>query len=141
MDSGAFTIRVYAVLINEQDEVLLMNESYRGISFTKFPGGGLKWGEGTIDTINRELNEELGLENVALEQLYTPDFFVNSYFDTATQVISIYFKSSRPISKTAVKLETGDSRLMGMKWQALHTLTPRHVTFPIDKKVVELITK
>ncbi len=141
MSTGEFTIRVYAVLINEQQEVLLMNESYRGISFTKFPGGGLEWGEGTRDCINRELHEELGLENVALEQLYTTDFFVNSYFDTATQVLSIYFKCSEPIEKSSVKLETSDSRLISLKWIPKNELTPKDVTFPIDKKVVELVLK
>ena len=139
MNTGDFTIRVYAVLMNEQQEVLLMNESYRGISFTKFPGGGLEWGEGTRDCISRELHEELGLKNVALEQLYTTDFFVNSYFDTATQVLSIYFKCSKPIKKSSVKLETSDSRLNSIKWIPMNELTPKDVTFPIDKKVVELI--
>lgn len=139
MKGGDYTIRVYAVLINEHDEVLLMNETYRGVGFTKFPGGGLEWGEGTRDCINRELEEELKLKNVALEQLYTTDFFVNSYFDTATQVLSIYFKSIEPIKKSDVKLETSDSRLISLQWVPLKKLTPNHVTFPIDKKVVELI--
>ena len=134
MATGEYTIRVYAVLINQQNEVLLMNESYRGVSFTKFPGGGMEWGEGTRDTINRELREELNLENVELEQLYTTDFFVNSYFDTATQVISIYFKSSKPIDRKKVKLEVSDSRLNSMKWVPFNQLTTNHVTFPIDKK-------
>ena len=140
-DRSQYTIRVYAILHNEEDEVLLMQESYRGITFTKFPGGGLEWGEGTKDCIKRELKEELGLKNIKLEQFYTTDFFVNSYFDTNVQVISIYYKAVEPISKSAVKLETKDSRLLGMKWIAASDLKKQHVTFPIDKKVVGMLGK
>ena len=140
-DRSQYTIRVYAILHNEEDEVLLMQESYRGITFTKFPGGGLEWGEGTKDCIKRELKEELGLKKIKLEQFYTTDFFVNSYFDTNVQVISIYYKAVEPISKSAVKLETKDSRLLGMKWIAASDLKKQHVTFPIDKKVVGMLGK
>ena len=34
-----FTIRVYGIILNEKDEVLLSDESYLGHRFTKFPGG------------------------------------------------------------------------------------------------------
>ncbi len=139
MQPGDFTIRVYAVLFNTQNEVLLMHESYRGLNFTKFPGGGLEWGEGVLDCINRELKEELGLTNIELEQLYTTDFFVNSYFDTNTQVLSIYYKSKEPIAKESIKLETADTRLLKATWVPFEKLTKNDVTFPIDKHVVGLL--
>ena len=49
-----FNIRVYGICINERQEVLLSDESYRDLHFTKFPGGGLGFGEGTIDCLKRE---------------------------------------------------------------------------------------
>ena len=135
----SYTIRVYAILINEREELLLMNESYRGIEFTKFPGGGLEWGEGILDCAKRELREELSLENVTLEQFYTTDFFVESYFDTTTQVISIYYKCTSIVQKDDVDMASHDTRLLGMKWVPLVKLTTDDVTFPIDKKVVGML--
>jgi len=136
-----YTIRVYAIILNEENEVLLMDESYRGIYFTKFPGGGLEWGEGLRDCIVRELDEELGLKNVSLEQFYTTDFFVESYFDTTTQVISVYYKTSIPVSKRSIKLADHDTRLIGSKWVPLGKLSAADVTFPIDKKVVRMLVE
>ena len=40
-------IRVYGILINEQKQVLVSDELIRGGYYTKFPGGGLEYGEGT----------------------------------------------------------------------------------------------
>lgn len=57
-----FTIRVYGIILNENEEVLLSDESYMGHRFTKFPGGGLEYGEGTIDCLKREMREETGCE-------------------------------------------------------------------------------
>jgi len=42
---------------------------------TKFPGGGLQFGEGTIDCIKREFREELGCEIGVLKHFYTTDYF------------------------------------------------------------------
>ncbi len=38
------TIRVYAFLVNTQNEVLLLDEKYGEHRFTKLPGGGLEPG-------------------------------------------------------------------------------------------------
>jgi hypothetical protein len=34
-------IRVYGLLINQQNEILLVDEQIDDFKFTKFPGGGL----------------------------------------------------------------------------------------------------
>ena len=39
------TLRVYGILINEAKQVLVSDEFIRGNYFTKFPGGGLEFGE------------------------------------------------------------------------------------------------
>ena len=41
-----FNLRVYAFIINDKHEVLLSDEYEFGTFFTKFPGGGVKYGEG-----------------------------------------------------------------------------------------------
>ena len=49
-----FNIRVYGLLINEQKQVLVSDELIRGSYITKFPGGGLEFGEGTRNCLQRE---------------------------------------------------------------------------------------
>ena len=85
------TIRVYGILINEKKEVLVSDEYIRGSYYTKFPGGGLEVGEGTRDCLKREFKEEMDLEVLVGEHIYTTDFFVKSTFNTAHQILSIYY--------------------------------------------------
>ena len=134
-----YTIRVYGIIINDENEVLLTNEAYLGVNFTKFPGGGMEWNEGALDTIKRELKEELNLKNVTVEHFYTTDFFVPSFFDANTQVISIYYRITSAVSKSDIKLFTKDKSLFEAKWIKLENLKETNVTFPIDKHVVRLL--
>lgn len=85
-----FTIRVYGICI-EEDAVLVSDEFIYGKYVTKFPGGGLDFGEGTIDCLKREMLEETLQEVDVLDHFYTTDFFVPSAFDPSRQVISIYY--------------------------------------------------
>jgi ADP-ribose pyrophosphatase YjhB (NUDIX family) len=87
-----FNIRVYGILINEQQQVLVSDELVRGQFFTKFPGGGLEYGEGTRDCLKREFMEEMNLKVSVLEHIYTTDFFQESAFRPGDQIISIYYR-------------------------------------------------
>src|SRR5215213_6968905 len=86
-----FNIRVYGILINEQQQVLVSDEFIRGTYFTKFPGGGLEFGEGTRDCLKREFMEEMKLNVQVGEHIYTTDFFQLSAFNPGHQIISIYY--------------------------------------------------
>jgi ADP-ribose pyrophosphatase YjhB (NUDIX family) len=86
-----FNIRVYGILINEQQQVLVSDEFIRGTYFTKFPGGGLEFGEGTRDCLKREFMEEMKLNVQVGEHIYTTDFFQLSAFNAGHQIISIYY--------------------------------------------------
>ncbi|WP_290791851.1 NUDIX hydrolase [Flavihumibacter sp. UBA7668] len=86
-----FTIRVYGILLNENNQVLVSDEKIRGDYFTKFPGGGLEFGEGTRDCLKREFMEELNLQVSIGEHIYTTDFYQMSAFNPAQQIISIYY--------------------------------------------------
>jgi hypothetical protein len=50
----SFTIRVYGLLIHN-GFMLVSDELIRGHRITKFPGGGLEFGEGTKDCLIREI--------------------------------------------------------------------------------------
>src|SRR5689334_25421459 len=84
-------IRVYGILINEQKQVLVSDELIRGGYYTKFPGGGLEFGEGTRECLQREFMEEMNLKVEVGEHIYTTDFFQLSAFQPDQQIISIYY--------------------------------------------------
>ena len=63
------TVRVYGVLIDPIHGLLVSDEFIRGDFFTKLPGGGLEFGEGTRDCLVREFQEETGMDinNIQIE--------------------------------------------------------------------------
>jgi ADP-ribose pyrophosphatase YjhB (NUDIX family) len=85
-----FNVRVYGLLINADNEILISDEQEYGMRFTKFPGGGLEHGEGLIDGLKREFIEECGAEVEVTDHFYTTDFYVKSAFNDS-QVISVYY--------------------------------------------------
>jgi len=94
-----FNVRVYGLLLNENDELLISDEQEYGMRFSKFPGGGLELGEGLIDGLKREFMEECDLEIEAVSHFYTTDFAVKSAFNNS-QIISVYYmvKNITPVN-------------------------------------------
>ena len=74
-----FNVRVYGILVHE-NHVLVSDEHIKGMNITKLPGGGLEYGEGTIDCVVREFKEELNLEIEVESHFYTTDFFCEFSF-------------------------------------------------------------
>jgi 8-oxo-dGTP diphosphatase len=138
-----FNVRVYGILI--QDGKLLISDEYiKGNHITKFPGGGLEFGEGTIDCIKREFMEELNIAVEVESHFYTTDFFVASAFAPNSQVISIYYKVGpvKPIRESFTtklhdyKIKEG---AQSFRWIPLNKLSSDDLTLIIDKKVAEMI--
>jgi len=128
------------------------DEFIRGNYYTKFPGGGLEFGEGTRKCLEREFMEEMSLKVDVKEHLYTTDFFQMSAFNPEHQIISIYYKVE-PMELIKVPLrdkafdfdqkqlsvynETGETetfRMIPMEEFGEHS-----VSLPIDKVVAGLI--
>lgn len=133
-----FNIRVYGICINEREELLLSDESHRNLHFTKFPGGGLEFGEGTIDCLKREFREEFNLEIEVGDLFYLTDFFQVSAFSENDQVISIYYLIRADLNTLdeVIKTHSGDETL---HWVKLSELKEELLTFPIDKIVARQI--
>jgi ADP-ribose pyrophosphatase YjhB (NUDIX family) len=147
-----FNVRVYGVLINEKRQILLSDEYIRGKYYTKFPGGGLEKGEGTIDCLKREFKEEMDLKIEVLEHIYTTDFYQQSAFNPDDQIISIYF-FVKPLEEirfvlTQKEFDFTEDQLSVYKQQSeietfrfldLEKFSAENVSLPIDKIVAEII--
>jgi ADP-ribose pyrophosphatase YjhB (NUDIX family) len=141
----AFLVRVYGICIDAQERILLSDEYVFDQEMTKFPGGGLEYGEGTRACLARELLEETGLEFDVLDHFYTTDFFVASAFHSEKQLISVYYmvrpKTDSTINTSAKKNDFMGSgeREQSLRWVELRMLNPDDLTFPVDKFVVEML--
>jgi len=137
-----FNIRVYGLLINSQNEVLLSDEREYGMKFTKFPGGGVELGEGLIEALKREFMEECYAEIEVLSHFYTTDFYEKSSFNDS-QVLSVYYlvKEVFPLQlgfKTAV-FDFDEDQNQSFRWRKITDITEDDVTFKTDKAVVSLL--
>lgn len=83
-------IRVYATAVKE-GKVLVLHEEYAGQQLMKLPGGGLEFGEGILDCLHREFEEELNVKINILSHLYTQEEFVVSRFRENEQLLTVYY--------------------------------------------------
>ena len=139
-----FNVRVYGLLINECNQILISDEEEYGVRFSKFPGGGLEYGEGLIEALKREFIEECEMPVEVIEHFYTTDFFVKSAFNDS-QINSVYYMV-KPLNEINLKCkeisfdfdDDGDIR-QAFRWRNLHELELTDVTFPTDQRIVELL--
>jgi len=146
------SVRVYGILIDAYRRVLVSDEYIRGNYYTKFPGGGLDFGEGTRDCLKREFMEEMQLKVEAGNHIYTTDFFQMSAFNPAHQILSIYYFATA-LEEIKVPLRDqpfafDDNQLaIYQQTQQIETFrfipwdefSEASVTLPIDKVVAKLI--
>ncbi len=140
-----FNVRVYGILINDQNKVLVTDEYRNGREMTKFPGGGMEFGEGTIECIKREAIEEFGQEIDVLCHYYTTDFFQASAFDARQQIVSIYYLIATkepfrpPVTTLKFDFKNTVEGAQTFRWISLKDLSEEDLTFPIDKKVARML--
>ena len=141
---GTYNLRTYAIIINSKNEVLISDEYRFGTSFTKFPGGGLEWGEGLADGLKRELLEELGLKAEIGPLFYVNEFFQVSAFNSDDQLLSFYFTVNQidydqiPAGNHQYPLtEDGEK----FRWLSLEQISAENFTFPVDKIVAKKLKK
>ena len=139
-----FNVRVYGLLINNNNEILLSDEQLNGFQFTKFPGGGVELGEGLITALKREFLEECNLKIEVTDHFYTTDFYEKSVFNDS-QVISIYYLV-KPLEKLNIAIKTSifdfsDGVEQTFRWVNLNVLNTKDVTFKTEKKVISILLK
>jgi 8-oxo-dGTP diphosphatase len=138
-----YNIRVYAVIVNDQHQILLSEETRNGFPMTKLPGGGHEFGEGLKETLQRELKEELGVQADIGELFYVNDFSQISVFNQNHQLISFYFRVDSACfeSLELSKFPLSPNENVRPVWAAIKDIDIEEITFPIDKKVISLLKK
>lgn len=140
-------IRVYGLFLNSEDKVLVTDEFQIDMAMTKFPGGGLEYGEGPADCLKREVREEMnGQEIEIINHFYTTDYFQQSVFGKNTQVICIYYLARiiKPVKFTLsykpfdfAEMKNGSQSFRYVPLKKLK----KQLTFPTDKVVAEMLNK
>jgi len=105
-----FNVRVYGILI-DQGRLLVSDERHHDLSFTKLPGGGLQFGEGTIDCLK---------------------------FNPLQQVISIYY-TVQPTNELSHDPTTNFQNEHGLRWVELDALAADTFSLPIDRHIAPMI--
>jgi len=142
-EPGKFLIRVYGIVINQENELLLTDEYRFNMQMTKFPGGGLHYGEGTVDCLKREFVEECNGQDIEnIRHFYTTDFFQEALFFEKSQLLSVYYLADL---KKPVRFEVSErpfdfketvERSQCFRWIKINEIKEEDISFPIDKFVV-----
>jgi len=133
-----FNLRVYGLVINDKNEILLSDEFRFGHFFTKFPGGGVEAGEGILDALKREFIEELNLVIEDATPFYFNDFYQESAFRKEDQVVSFYYFVKCDFQKiNYFNYEIPFfEEVEKQRWVNLEDIKETDLTFQIDKIVV-----
>jgi 8-oxo-dGTP diphosphatase len=141
---GQFVIRVYGLIINDREEVLVSDEFLLDQRMIKFPGGGLNFGEGPVGCLEREIQEECNGQMIKrIEHFYTTDFFQKALFFPNHQLISIYYTAQLDgpavfrVSDREFDFPEERNGSQSFRWVKIKLLEPSEFSFPIDKLVAE----
>lgn len=141
-----FNLRAYFILFNAaKDAVLVSEECIAGESMTKFPGGGVEFGEGPEDTVEREALEELGRSIEITGHFYTTGFFQRSAFRAQDQLVSIYY-TAKLSDETPLNALEADAPLtqgvgLQLRWVPCAHVSEWPFTFPVDRHVAKLLAR
>jgi 8-oxo-dGTP diphosphatase len=140
-----FNIRVYGLIMNDKTQVLLTDEYALDQKMTKFPGGGMQFGEGPVDCLKREAMEEFGQEIEIIGHFYTTHFFQRALYFEDHQLISIYYKikfKEKPrfkISSMPFDFPDMVNGSQSFRWADITSLNEEDLSFPIDRYVLGLL--
>lgn len=139
VDLKQMIVRVYGFLLNDDGEILVSDEFHYGMRMRKLPGGGLQLGEGAVQTLRRELMEEMEVDLNPSRLVHTTASFIRSVFNPAHQVMGVYYhvpvRDSSLVARfkpeQAVASSNGD---VFFSWNRVDELDPMGFTFTMDQE-------
>lgn len=132
MGTHKINVRVYAICI-KNNEILVLFEKYAGEDLVKLPGGGLEYGEGTMECLHRELKEELNLRVKNVGHFYTQEGFLKSKFNENEQLLTIYYLAE---IEDETELKILEPSIEKVEWKSLK-LSENPFVLPVDRLVFE----
>ena len=129
-----FNARCYAIIKSKNNRVLVMKEKWHGVHLQKFHGGGLELGEGLLDCINREVEEEFRKsKRLNYVHCFTPTGCFYSKFRPDEQLLLNYFTNTEDAEEEAWSLVENDENLLGMQWLELNSRNAQWFTLESDR--------
>ena len=141
MSITRFTVRVYGLLLNEKQQLLVTDELFDNQYLTKLPGGGVEFGEGTIDALHREFDEECACPIEVLTHIYTTDFFIQSIFSPNTQVLCVYYRIQALPNFVFLNKPLATHLLpqIVFRWVDISTINPHFFRLESDNRAVQTL--
>lgn len=124
---NGFNVRVYAVCVRN-NQLLTLVEPFAGNMVRKLPGGGLEFGEGPKDCLEREFMEELNLTIRVTAPFFIQEHYVPSLVKNNKQIVMLYFLAE--IIDEA-QLQINDPNIQAVEWVTIGPECP--MTLPVDK--------
>ncbi|MAZ96347.1 MAG: hypothetical protein CMP53_02355 [Flavobacteriales bacterium] len=130
----AFNARCYAIIKSQNNRVLVMKERWHGVDLQKFPGGGLELGEGLLECISREIEEEFRYsQTLEYVHCFTPTDCFSSRFKPREQLLLNYFTNTEAAQEDQWELIANDENLLGIQWLELTKENAYWFTLDSDK--------
>lgn len=142
MQLDKFNLRIYGLLIQE-GKILVTDELRGGMKMTKFPGGGLEFHESFEECLYREFMEEMDQPINVLNYFFHNENIQPSAFKANERLVSFYYfvelKGRKNFETVDLPFQFKDGDVQCFRWLDIAAMSAEDFTFPIDKKVVQLL--
>lgn len=131
--SPTHTIGASAVVINDENKLLVIKERIMYAKGYKLPGGHLDLGEKISEGVEREVFEETGIK-IAFENIATIGSFYPHQFGKA----NIYFACKARALSSEITIQDTDE-IVEARWMPVHTFLESDDVIEFNKEIVKSV--